>query len=66
LVVAAGYALMMLIFLVRSHVEIGLGTIWDQAFLGAKLGAAMGLGFELIDLIGPRPQHESNPGRPAA
>jgi hypothetical protein len=58
LIVGAGYALMILLFLVKSHVEIRLGTIGNQAFLGAKLGAAMGLGFELIDLIGPRPRYE--------
>jgi len=58
LIVAAGYGLMMLLFLVWSHVDVRLGTIVNQAFLGLKLGAAMGLGFELIDLIGPRPQHQ--------
>jgi len=56
LIVGAGYGLMMLLFLIKSHVEIRLGTVLNQAFLGAKLGAAMGLGFELIDLIGPRPR----------
>ena len=66
LVVGAGYALMMLFFLIWSHVEVRLGTIGNQAFLGAKLGAAMGLGFELIDLIGPRPHREPDNARPAA
>lgn len=56
LIVGAGYGLMMLLFLIKSHVEIRLGTVMNQAFLGAKLGAAMGFGFELIDLIGPRPR----------
>ena len=58
LIVGAGYGLMMLLFLIKSHVEIRLGTVLNQAFLGAKLGAAMGLGFELIDLIGPRPRRD--------
>jgi hypothetical protein len=64
LVIGAGYALMMFLFLVTSHVEVRLGTIWNQTFLGAKLGAAMGLGFELIDLIGPRPQHQPDYDKP--
>jgi hypothetical protein len=66
LIVGAGYALMILLFLIKSHVEIRLGTIGNQAFMGAKLGAAMGLGFELIDLIGPRPKHEPSYDRPPA
>jgi hypothetical protein len=66
LIVGAGYALMILLFLIKSHVEIRFGTVLNQAFLGAKLGAAMGLGFELIDLIGPRPRHEPDYDRPAA
>jgi hypothetical protein len=57
LFVAAGYAAMMVLFLVRSHVDIFIGTVFKQAFLGLKLGAAMGIGFELVDLIGPRPKH---------
>jgi lysylphosphatidylglycerol synthetase-like protein (DUF2156 family) len=66
LIVGTGYALMILLFLIKSHVEIRFGTVLNQAFLGAKLGAAMGLGFELIDLIGPRPKHEPDYDRPAA
>jgi hypothetical protein len=64
LIVAAGYALMMLIFLIWSRVDIRLGTVVSQAFLGLKLGAAMGLGFELIDLIGPRPKRKPRLSRP--
>jgi hypothetical protein len=64
MIVAAGYALMMLIFLIWSHVGISLGTVFSQAFLGLKLGAAMGLGFELIDLIGPRPRRKPKLSRP--
>jgi hypothetical protein len=55
LTVGAGYTLMTLLFVDASGVGMRLGTVWDQTFLGLKLGAAMGLGFELIDLIGPRP-----------
>jgi len=54
-IVGAGYALMILLFLVRYHVEIRLAILLNQALLGAKMGAAMGFGFELIDLVGPRP-----------
>jgi len=66
LIVGAGYMLMILLFLFKSHVEIRFGTVLNQTFLGVKLGAAMGLGFELIDLIGPRPHHEPDYDRPAA
>ncbi len=55
-IVGAGYALYVL-----SHLIIGegrLGAFWHQTLVGAELGAAMGLGFELIDLIGPRPEPE--------
>jgi hypothetical protein len=57
-IVGAGYALYMLSHLILGEGGIRLGTVWYQTVLGAKLGAAMGLGFELIDLIGPRPEHE--------
>jgi len=57
-IVAAGYGLMMVLFLIRSHFDIRMGLVFSQAYVGLKLGAAMGLGFELVDLIGPRPKHE--------
>jgi hypothetical protein len=66
LVVAAGYGLMMLLWLIRSHVDIQGKLILRQALVGLELGAAMGLGFELVDLIGPRPKHEFDYDRPAA
>ncbi|HTW92533.1 MAG TPA: hypothetical protein VMH22_12605 [bacterium] len=56
LILAAGYGLMMVLFLIRSRYDIHAGTVFGQAFIGFKLGAAMGLGFELVDLVGPRPQ----------
>ncbi|MBM3332551.1 hypothetical protein FJY68_12015 [candidate division WOR-3 bacterium] len=62
-IVAAGYGLMMLLFLVRSRYDVRMGPVFSQAFMGLKLGAAMGLGFELVDLIGPRLKRE--PKRPA-
>ena len=65
-IVAAGYALMMLIFLLWSRVYVSFGTVANQAFLGLKLGAAMGLGFELIDLAGPRPKRKSRVSLPPA
>lgn len=58
LILAAGYALMTLLFISMFNTQTGLGTFWSQTFLGAKLGGAMGLGFELVDLIGPRPGPE--------
>jgi len=65
-ILAAGYALMMLLWLVRSHVDIQGRLLLRQALVGLELGAAMGFGFELVDLIGPRPRHEYNYDRPAA
>ena len=58
LVVSAGYALMMVLFLIRSHVDIQGKWVLLQALVGLELGAAMGLGFELVDLIGPRPKRK--------
>lgn len=64
IVVAAGYGLMMLLWLVRSHVDIQGKLILSQALVGLELGAAMGLGFELIDLSGPRPKRKPDHDRP--
>lgn len=61
LIVALGYALMTVVLITMLSIETNLNALWSQTFLGAKLGAAMGLGFELIDLIGPRPQYERYP-----
>ena len=63
-VVAFGYGLMMLLFLVDSRYDIRMGLVFSQAYVGLRLGAAMGLGFELVDLIWPRLEHR--PKRPAA
>jgi hypothetical protein len=57
LALGAGYALMTLLMLVTFHGQIHLRAIFNQALLGAGLGAAIGLGFELIDLIAPRPEN---------
>jgi len=61
LILGVGYALMTIVLLMVWSRQIHVGTFWSQTFLGAKLGAAMGLGFELIDLIGPRPEYELYP-----
>jgi hypothetical protein len=53
-----GYALMTIVLLTVWNSQIRLGALWSQTLLGAKLGGAMGLGFELVDLIGPRPGPE--------
>jgi hypothetical protein len=55
LATGAGYAVMTLVFLSMPRVDTQIGAFWSQTWLGIKLGAATGLGFELIDLIGPRP-----------
>ena len=65
LIVAAGYATMMLLWLIQSHVAIQGKLLYRQALVGLELGAAMGLGFELVDLIGPRPKHELDYDHPA-
>jgi hypothetical protein len=62
-IVAVGYGLMMLLFLVRSHTDIRMVWVRTQALVGLELGAAMGLAFELVDLLGPRLNHQ--PKRPA-
>lgn len=68
LIVAAGYALMMALFFVWSRASVNLSTVWKQAWLGAKLGAAMGLGFELVHLAGRtrrrRPHRRQTSGCP--
>ncbi len=61
LAVGVGYALMTLALLSMLGAKSGLDAVWVQGLLGVKLGAAMGLGFELIDLIGPRPEVELYP-----
>jgi hypothetical protein len=61
LIVGVGYGLYTLASLLVGGGGIRLDTVWRQALVGAELGAAMGLGFELIDLIGPRPEHDAYP-----
>lgn len=61
LFVGAGFALVLMMMLfARPDAGIGLGAVCSRTLLGAKLGAAMGLGFELIDFIGPRPTVSSS------
>jgi len=64
LIVGAGYGLMMLLWLIQKHVDIQGKLLLRQALVGLELGAAMGLGFELVDLIGPRPKHQPKPLAP--
>jgi hypothetical protein len=59
--VGVDYALMTMALLAVWGVRVQLSSVWKQALLGAALGAAMGLAFELIDLIGPRPEYEPVP-----
>jgi hypothetical protein len=54
LILGTGYALMTLLFINMGSTQAGSGTVWSQTLLGAGMGAAMGLGFELVDHIGPR------------
>lgn len=57
LIIAAGYALMIVLVFIRRHDDIQGAIVFKQVLVGFKLGAAMGLGFELVDLIGPRRKH---------
>jgi hypothetical protein len=52
LVVALGYAVMVILFLARARQGFVFHLVLRQAVVGAELGAAIGLGFELVDLIG--------------
>ncbi len=58
-IVAVGYGLMMVLFLVQSHTEIRMAWVRAQAIVGLELGAAMGLGFELVDILGSRRKHRT-------
>jgi hypothetical protein len=64
IVVAAGYGAMMLLWLIRSHTDVRVDLLARQALVGFELGAAMGLGFELVDLFGPRPKPKLAAKRP--
>jgi hypothetical protein len=63
LIVGFGYAVMIALFVLRSHAELSLGILLSQGFLGAKLGAGLGVAFELVDLTGPRPNNEYSFGK---
>jgi hypothetical protein len=51
-VLGLGYAVMATFFLVWQHQELVGNFILRQAWLGAKMGACIGLGLELVDLPG--------------
>jgi hypothetical protein len=65
IIVGLGYAVMVVLFLLRSHADVRPGLIADQAFLGAKLGAGLGIAFELVDFLGPRPWNRRAFGKSA-
>jgi len=54
LVVGLGYGLMIAIFLLKAQQPLVTRLIARQLLLGAKLGGAVGLGLELVDLLGGR------------
>ncbi len=64
IIVAAGYGVMMLLWLIRSHTDVRMDLVFRQALVGLELGAAMGLGFELVDLVGPRRKPKLAAARP--
>jgi hypothetical protein len=61
-VVAVGYTVMVLLWLVKVRPEQASQSaltqaVLAQAFIGLKIGAGIGLGVELVDLLGgPRPR----------
>ncbi|HTW91306.1 MAG TPA: hypothetical protein VMH22_06310 [bacterium] len=58
LIVGFGHALYMLAIILVGSVTTPIHTVLEQTFLGLKLGAATGLGFELVDLLWPRLEEE--------
>ena len=66
IIVAVGYGLMMVLFLIQSHTDIRMAWVRAQALVGFELGAAMGLGFELVDLLGPRRKHRTKQPAPSS
>lgn len=51
LIVALGYGAMVALFLVLMRQPLATFLVLDQAVIGLKLGACLGLGFELVDLV---------------
>jgi hypothetical protein len=56
--VAVGYVLMLVLWLLRNHAPVQLGILGTQAWMGLKVGGLIGVGLEVVDLFagvaGPR------------
>jgi hypothetical protein len=65
-IVGLGYAVMLSVFLLRAHQHLAPNLILRQALLGVRLGGAVGLGLEIVDLVGrrnwPKPDPDLAPG----
>lgn len=69
MLVGLGYTLSTILFIARTReMPATLHPYYLRAgvLLGLKLGAAMGLGFKLVDLIGSRSKHGPHYDRPRA
>jgi len=52
LFVGLGYGIGMVAFLMRAHAPLNLAPVLRQTVAGLKVGGLMGLGMELVDLLG--------------
>jgi len=51
LLVAIGYGLATVIYLLKSHAPIAFAPVYRQAFAGFRVGGLVGLGMELVELM---------------
>lgn len=61
-VVAFGFVVMVVLWLMRQGAGLALPVLGAQAWIGAKIGAGIGLGLELVEAIGGK--RPSPPGMP--
>ncbi len=52
LFVGLGYGIGMVAFLTKAHAALHLAPVLRQTVAGLKVGALMGLGMEIVDLVG--------------
>jgi hypothetical protein len=51
LIVGLAYLIMIMAFLIREHGPMRAGILWAQTLIGMKMGAGIGLGLELAELL---------------
>jgi hypothetical protein len=52
--VGMGYAVGMVAYLGKIHAPVAFAPVMRQLVAGVKVGALMGFGMELVDLVGAR------------